>query len=224
MKKLFLLTLLCVFSINLFAQQQFSKHYYNRIEKFNSEEMINPNDVVFLGDSITEGGDWDEYFKGSLPDNVNIFNRGISGDITAGVINRLDQVLRGKPKKIFLMIGINDLGKDIHYKKVVENIDYIVKEIRFKSPMTKIYLQSVLPVNIDMVRSDVLKRKTHAINKTNRGIRKIAMKYNIIYLNIYEYVKAPNSLQLDPLFTYDGLHLNEKGYGIWVKAIKKYVK
>ena len=59
--------------------------------------------VVFLGDSITEGGVWDEWFRELLT-----LNRGIGGDTVGGVLDRLDSALY-EPRAISLLIGTNDL-------------------------------------------------------------------------------------------------------------------
>lgn len=76
-----------------------------------------------------------------------ILNRGISGDITAGVLHRLDEVIRHQPKQIFILIGTNDLARKVPQREVVANIYQIVGRIVTGSPRTKVYVQSVFPVN-----------------------------------------------------------------------------
>src|SRR5207244_10058498 len=80
----------------LFANQ--GPYYRSRLAFF--RQIVGDADVVMLGDSITEGMDWRELF----PD-VRILNRGIAGDTSAGVLNRLDEVIARHPKMVFLMIG-----------------------------------------------------------------------------------------------------------------------
>ena len=80
------------------------KTYFHRKNLF---EMLPLKDsaIIFLGNSITAGGEWSE-----LLNNPNIINRGIPGDHCDGMRERLDEVLRHRPSKIFLMAGINDLA------------------------------------------------------------------------------------------------------------------
>jgi hypothetical protein len=74
----------------------------NRIEQF--DFFNHPADVVMIGDSITHQGHWEDIF----PDN-KIVNRGVGGDRTDDVLRRIDSIIKLKPNKVFLMLGINDL-------------------------------------------------------------------------------------------------------------------
>ena len=95
---------------------------------------------MFLGDSITEGGAWAEFFESRVTRN-----RGISGDTTSGVLARLHQINRFKPSSIFLMIGTNDISFGVAEDEIVENILTIVDLIGTSSPDTKLFIQSILP-------------------------------------------------------------------------------
>ena len=86
----------------------FSAYYHQRLMHFQSLPQTN-GDIIFVGNSITDGGEWSELFN-----DLKIKNRGISGDVTAGVIHRLDEIARRKPAKVFLQIGTNDLASVIH--------------------------------------------------------------------------------------------------------------
>ncbi|MBS1566619.1 MAG: sialate O-acetylesterase, partial [Bacteroidetes bacterium] len=94
-------------------------------------------DIIFLGNSITAGVEWQE-----LLGNPNVRNRGISGDITFGVLARLDEVTEGHPAKIFILIGINDVARDIPDSVTSANHRRIVQYIKTHSPATRIYLQT----------------------------------------------------------------------------------
>jgi len=87
--------------------------------------LIDKSDIVFLGNSITHYGEWAEIF-----DNDNIKNRGISGDSAEGVYERLDPIVKGKPKKIFLLIGVNNLSRDFTVDSVLNTIVKIADKIR----------------------------------------------------------------------------------------------
>mgnify|MGYP006120475491 CR=1 FL=1 len=123
--------------------------YKKRIKEFKNNP-IGQNKIVFLGNSITEGGgDWNARFGVK-----NIVNRGISGDITEGVLDRLDEIIYYKPIAVFLLIGINDIfNADIPDREkitplyVSKNILKIADQITSQSPSTKIFIQTVLPIN-----------------------------------------------------------------------------
>ena len=82
-----------------------------------------------------------------LFNDLRIKNRGISGDVTAGVINRIDEIVERKPARIFSLIGTNDLARKISADSVLKNIFFIVEYLQQEIPTTKIFVQSILPVN-----------------------------------------------------------------------------
>ncbi|HVZ25875.1 MAG TPA: GDSL-type esterase/lipase family protein, partial [Sediminibacterium sp.] len=141
--------LLCSFSIKFYGQEGipsypdslFSTYYLQRVSHFKTLPQSR-RDIVFLGNSITDGAEWAELFG-----NPAIKNRGISGDITAGVLHRLRDIIAGHPAKIFLLIGINDLARNIPPDTVVHNIRLIADILHKATPATKLYVQSLLPVN-----------------------------------------------------------------------------
>lgn len=169
-------------------------------------------DVVFLGDSITQNGLWDELF----PD-VSLVNRGIRGDTTNGVLKRLDNVVKLQPKKIFLMIGVNDLQYRIDKEKILNNYSKIVETIRAKLPDTKVYVQSILPV-VENKRPI----KNEDIDYLNTNIKKLTNGENIIFLDINSELKTDNN-ELDEKYTVDGEHLTGDAYSIWADSIRQYV-
>ena len=95
-----------------------------------------------LGNSITNGCEWAE-----LLGNSNVVNRGISGDTVEGIQARLGSIIKAAPAKIFLMIGVNDVSHDLTADSIATSIGELVHRIRTQSPATKLYLQSLLPVN-----------------------------------------------------------------------------
>lgn len=106
-KKTFLLLFTWLTAVTLYAQQnkspKYSTYYYQRASLFESLPVTS-EDIIFIGNSITDGGEWHELFN-----NPHVKNRGISGDTTQGVFDRLDAIVNGQPAKIFLMIGINNV-------------------------------------------------------------------------------------------------------------------
>lgn len=229
MRKFLVLALsFAIMATSAFAQgkKKYSDHYYKRTAQFEQERPITPNDIVMLGDSLTEGGDWASYFADWLPEGVSVVNRGIVGDDAPGIYDRLHQILPGKPKKIFLLVGVNDISHQITSDSVLVDIEKVVKAIRSQCPKTKLYIQSLLPYNFEKCIYKTMNKedKTMTIRRVNKGLRKMARKYNVKFIYLYDYLKAPGSLHLDARFTKDGLHINKDAYKIWANALKKYVK
>jgi len=217
MKKYILLLIAFCLTLNSYSQKKYSDHYYKRYELFKGEADTK-NEIIFLGNSITEGGDW----KGLFP-TINAVNRGISGDVTDGILNRLDEVLSSKPKKIFLLIGTNDLAREKSVDYVLNNSKLILEKIKSDSKETKIFLQSVLPYNPNVgTKFSGHKSKQQEVLILNKKLKKLARKQGVTYLNIHKkFSNKKGELKAD--LTYDGLHLNKNGYLFWSKIIKKKV-
>ncbi|MGY8787985.1 MAG: GDSL-type esterase/lipase family protein, partial [Fidelibacterota bacterium] len=94
---------------------------------------------MFLGNSITDMGSWSEIFQ-----NPNIKNRGISGDVTEGILYRINEITESQPLQVFLMIGTNDLAQGLTKELTFQNICKIVKSIQSQSSKTEIIVQSIL--------------------------------------------------------------------------------
>ena len=142
MKRIVLLLLGLLLALPQFAQERKYSTFYEQRATLFEELPVTSKDIIFLGNSITNGCEWAELFQ-----NKNVKNRGISGDICMGVYDRLDPIVKGKPAKIFLLIGINDVSRGTSADKIISEISMIVRKIKQESPKTKLYLQSVLPVN-----------------------------------------------------------------------------
>jgi len=173
------------------------------------------NEIVFLGNSITENGDWNELFK-----NKHIVNRGIGGDVCFGLLNRIDDVLDSKPKSIFLMIGINDIGRSVPVDVIAGKIQETIQVIKKKSPKTKLYLQSVLPINEKVIWYDYMKNKSDKITQLNEKLKPIAKKEGTPYLDLYSKFADENG-QLLPQYTADGIHLSAAGYLKWRQVFQE---
>lgn len=176
------------------------------------------NEIIFLGDSITDYGRWGEMFE-----NLNVKNRGIVGDMTGGVVKRLNEVVSSSPDKIFIMIGVNDLSsRRIELSDIVDNHERIIKYIKEKTPLTRIYFHSLLPVNEDI--PDRLGRaETQQVIKVNKAIRQLCVKYQLQYIDLFSLFRNNNN-RFKIEYTSDGLHPNGKGYLLWMEAIEDLVK
>lgn len=188
-------------------------NYKQRIEEFKNDPL-HFGDIVFVGNSITEqGGDWSKKL------NIqNVRNRGIAGDVTDGVLKRIDEITYYEPKTVFLLIGINDLF-NLHFQKEIPSTDYvanniikIAETIHKESPKTKVYVQTILPTSEDYM--------VEYIEKVNAKIR--THKNNSFYqlIDLHKEFVNHNGL-MKPNLTSDGTHLNESGYKVWIEAIEK---
>ncbi len=181
-----------------------------RAHRFDSFTVlkIDTSDVVFVGNSITDMHDWAQAF-----DNPHFLNRGVSGALSSEILEHLDEVLKGRPKAIFLMIGTNDLGSGFAPEYVAGNVRLMMEKIQKISPSTKIYLESILPSTVGI-------RTLEAEKRTNELIQQLASEYHVAYIDLW-----------NPLFdicmnrtnTLDGLHLKASGYKIWCDLIAPYL-
>ena len=213
-------------------QQDWQKDFYH---KKLSEFKVSPigfNKIVFLGNSITQGL---LRHTDKLSGN-NIVNRGISGDHTDGVLARLEEIIHYKPQAVFLLIGVNDLFEDNRSRPertpeyVANNIFLISDIINKKSPNTKIFTQTIIPINnnqyltekpnIEFLHVDYSPSINEQINEVNKNL-KSNLSLNIIDLHS---TFLDEDLQLNPKFSTDGVHLNDLGYQNWIDIINPILK
>ncbi|WP_455585521.1 SGNH/GDSL hydrolase family protein [Bacteroides sp.] len=198
-------------------ERKYSTFYYQRATLF-EELPVTSKDIIFLGNSITNGGEWAELFG-----NKHVKNRGISGDICMGVYDRLDAVLKGKPAKIFLLIGINDVKRGDPADTIVQRIGMIVAKIKKESPKTHLYLQSVLPVTDHYNMFTGHTSRWEEVAKINEGLVRLADKEKLTYIDLYSHFVDEKTGKMNIDYTNDGLHLLGKGYLKWVDIIKPYI-
>ena len=185
--------------------------YVEQVAKFKAEQT-SKKDYVFLGNSITAGTDWAKLLN--LPQAKN---RGISGDITFGVLERLQDVIDGKPKKVFILIGINDISRNIPDSLILRNYKLMIDRIRKGSKKTQIYFNTLLPVNASFAKFKNHYGKDDHILYINSEIKKLASK-NVTIIDLYQqFLDKDNHLKAE--LTKDGLHLIPEGYQVWAKFL-----
>lgn len=172
-------------------------------------------DIIFLGNSITAGTDWME-----LLGRTDVRNRGISGDITFGVLERLHEVTEGKPSKVFILIGINDISRNIPDSLIIQNYQKIVCRIKKESPSTRIYLHTLMPVNNEFTQFKNHYNKDEHILLVNQELKRIAKEEKVVLIDLYPHFLNEDK-KLDKKYTIDGLHLNAAGYKLWADILKK---
>ncbi len=168
-----------------------------------------PGEIIFLGNSITDIGEWAEIWQ-----NPKVRNRGISGDNTFGVLARLDEVTSSKPARVYLMIGINDIAKGTPDSVIIANYIRILERIRAASPGTRIIAQSILPTNDAFSEFRRHQGKDEHIRAVNKALAAYCGQKDITWVDLSNpFCDAAG--KLDKRFTNDGLHLNGAGYLHW---------
>lgn len=215
MKRLLLLAAALLVAGAAFAQ---GEYHFQRRSLFDVLPL-HSSDIVFVGNSITDGCEWAELFQ-----NRHVKNRGISGDRSDWLLGRLDSILTAHPKKLFLMIGTNDLAAGRTPDEIVRDVERLIDRFQRESKWTKIYVQSILPVNgegFTKYRSHY--EHAHLIVPTNKRLEALCHQKGVTYLDVWGAL-ADDEGRLDRRYTNDGLHLMGAGYLVWRDAIKFHVK
>ena len=183
----------------------FKQHYEDRCAHFEEENKTAQDiDVVFLGDSLTEGYDVVRFYP-----EYKVLNRGIGGDTTFGVEKRLQvSVYDANPKVTTLLIGANN------FDTMLDNYENILIDFKTKAPDMKVVLLSLTSMTMDWGRNN-----SKAINN-NIEIKKYAEKYNFSYVDLYNPLLDPTTNELKQEYTIDGGHLTEQGYEVVTAQIK----
>lgn len=181
---------------------------------------VSSSDIIFLGDSITDRCEISDLFG-----NPDIKNRGISGDRVRWMFDRYDVIAKGKPAKLFILAGINDLrsGKT-RSRDVCYMLAELITRFRRMSPGTKIYLQSIFPMNLDKPAQEKFRGATlnQRIDNCNAWLARWCAGNNVTWINVAEALKGPDG-QLNEIYTVDGLHPNGLGYLVWKDVMETYV-
>lgn len=219
MMKKFMLSI-CLFCACTTLQAQGRKHTTFFDQRATLFEVLptSKKDIIFLGNSITNGGEWAELFG-----NPHVKNRGISGDGTDGILDRLHVITKGKPAKIFLLIGINDLSGGRSIEEIAKNIDEIAERIKKESPSTRLYLQSVLPMTTKYNKFVEHTNHNKDVPALNALIKDIANRRGLTYIDLFSEFVIPGTQEMNPDYTNDGLHLLGKGYLNWIRILKPYL-
>ena len=216
-KRILALAFLTLFTSVVSAQVtgKFGTYYDQRELLFESLPTAT-SDIIFLGNSITDGAEWSEIFQ-----NPHCKNRGISGDVIPGVLNRLGTVTKGQPAMIFLMIGTNDMNWGYSNDTIALGVRTIVQRIKTESPETRIIVQSILPTNDCYGLFTGHTKRWQDVAVINEMLQTMTEEEGVDYLDLYRYF-ATEEGKLNPKYSNDGLHLNGDGYALWKSIIKDY--
>jgi lysophospholipase L1-like esterase len=209
-----LILMILLFCTLVFGQQHDRTNHWKELnQKFIAEASgIPPSMIIFFGNSITEGFDLHRFFPESKP-----VNRGIGGDHTDGLLERLPtSVLQLKPSKLFILIGINDIGAGDSGEVILKNYSALLQAVHKSLPDSSVYIQSILPTTTAWPNCPKNK-----IIKLNEEIRQLAKNQGFHWIDLYTSFVTPEGY-LQPELTCDGLHLNENGYKLWAEILTPF--
>jgi lysophospholipase L1-like esterase len=199
----------------------FKMHWQNRVRAFQEQNQTWQN-VVLLGDSITEGFDVTKYFPGR-----RILNRGIGADVIGnamppddprGVLRRLDNsVFDCAATDLFILIGINDLNSGRTVSTMESGYRELLQKVRQKRPDLLIFVESVLPTQGEHAKQNAF------VLQFNESLKRMAAEFGCSYLDLHSLLRDGDGL-LKAEFTNDGLHLTEPAYQIWRQQILEALK
>lgn len=167
--------------------------------------------AIFLGDSITARGRFEEFFS-----EKQVLNRGIGSDVSEGILNRLDEIVIHEPQQVFIMAGINDLAHGAAPEEIRDNMDKIIKRLKESLPDTEVYIQSVLPVADSKISLD-------EICEVNGELRGAAQENDCNYVDLYGQFTDMNGDVISQYLSEDGVHLTGAGYAEWIETIDEYI-
>ena len=186
-----------------------------------NQVSVKEPDIIFIGDSIVEYYPLYEL----LQTDKRVVNRGIRGYKTDLLLENLDAHLFGQAlDKVFILIGTNDIGKEMPQTETLANLEAVLQEISRDYPLAQIQLLSVLPVNeAPVYKSTVYVRSNEKIQALNQAYRQLANAYmNVQFIDLYDAFLNKEG-QLSPDYTTDGLHLTIAGYATLSKALQEYL-
>lgn len=188
-------------------KQRKSRRFQRRLSHF-AMKVVENDQILFVGDSITEGVDWSTLFP-----RFAVRNFGIGSDTTAGLLERIDTIIAAHPKAIFLLIGTNDIGLNIPHPTILENYRRIVERIRGETPNTQLFVQSILPRH---------EKYSVEIVTLNQQLHSLAVSYDASYINLYsDFVNMEGGIK--KTFSNDELHLLASGYRCWQEQLEPFM-
>ena len=200
-----------------FAQTPYDSLYlknpaYKNLTELYALSKITSTDIVFLGNSITFGGNWNE-----LLGRERVINRGIGSDNTVGMLHRMQYVYQLNPKLCFIMTGINDIYADAPVERIFQNYINVIDTLRNHSIIPVI--QSTLYVNPKWKRTE---EKNPEVTKLNKLLREYAEKNQIEFVDLNSILSSNGVLKDE--FTTDGVHLTASAYAAWRELLFPILK
>nr|WP_321222409.1 GDSL-type esterase/lipase family protein [uncultured Psychroserpens sp.] len=198
-----------------FEKEPFVTYNYGRDELFKTFNT-ETTDIIFLGNSITQHF---ELFE--LLQDTRVRNRGIGGDSVLGALQRIESITDGKPSKIFIMLGINDLISGRTNTEILNNYKKLISVIKNSSPSTQIYIESVLPVSNHKDTLICCENANQRIIEINQQLKDIATHHSLKYVDLHTSFYKNGGINMG--LTVDGIHLNGDGYALLSKQLKQFL-
>ena len=217
-RKILLGLLICtLIGTNIYTVYMYCCHP-KKVKVVKEVVKLSPN-YLFLGDSITDFYDLNKYYE-----NMPVVNSGISGNTTDDILNDMqNRAYRYNPSKVFLLIGTNDLLKERSASEIAENVQKIIENIQENRPLATIYVESVYPVNKNILPKMVSVRTNENIKKITEELKKYCEEKALTYINMYDLLIDEEG-NFNKEYTDDGLHPNDNGYEVITEELKKYIK
>lgn len=194
--------------------------------RFLNKKYPSDNCTVLVGDSLTEIYNQDFWFEYAKMSGQTVYNRGINGDTSDRMYERLmENVINLKPRNIVIEIGTNDLGLGAPVEFTFCNIEKSINLIKETLPQANIILESVYPVNksVSLFSTTVGRRDNDTIDELNARLSKLAAAHEITFVDFTEKLSGKNG-KLSKELTYDGLHLNAKGFQLITESLIPLLK
>ncbi|HQQ98904.1 MAG TPA: GDSL-type esterase/lipase family protein [Cyclobacteriaceae bacterium] len=190
------------------------QHYNSRLSVFR-KAPVTVGKTMFLGDDVIERGNWQRMLKDST-----VVQRGISGDNTFGVLNRLEEAARFKPGKIIIQVGANDLARGLPVARVLENLFTIAGQAHARVPSAQVVMMGLLPFNGTVKNFPAVHPRDEDIRELNGQLKKYQEVIKYTFVDVYTpLLDQQNNLHI--AYTIDGVHLNLAGYQVLLEQLKK---
>jgi hypothetical protein len=162
-------------------------------------------EIAMIGDSITEGGIWSEFFP-----SHRVVNRGLGGDTATNIIERFDTIESTSPEISFLMVGINDLHAGASPREIADTISTIIELLQGIG--SEVVLQTTLECSQNRCGENL-----ESVRELNEILADFPNQFGVRLIDINRVLSNDDGLLSE--FTYDGIHLNGRGYRVWVDFI-----
>lgn len=184
------------------------------LESWNSslEQLDYDSDIIFIGDSLTRGENFQERFP-----EKKIINLGISGDTLSGISKRSFVISGLTPEMIFIEGGVNSLGSS-SVDALAALYDSMIVEIMADNPGDEMFIQSVLPISNKNQTGGLTNEN---IVKLNAKLQEIAEKHGVTYIDVYSAYVLNG--EMNPEYTKDGVHLKDEYKYIWLDILAEYI-
>lgn len=169
---------------------------------------VGSDTVVFFGDSITEGGEWHELF----PDR-SVRNRGITEETSADLVDRLDTVVSGRPRQLFIQVGINDMVFGGSDEEFLANYRTMLERCRTETPETQVIVQSILPASGEL---------GDRIAGVNARLERLAEEFEVTFVDLTDAFAGPDGAMPSEVSP-DDIHLTGEGYRRWQVELAPYI-